>query len=53
MVQEYEVGFVAINTDGLTYFQVSASVRDEKTIERELRPLQKIHDHYPKFLLKI
>lgn len=52
-VDEYEVDFVAVNPDGLTYFQVSASVRDEKTLERELRPLQKIYDHYPKLILTL
>lgn len=52
-VGEYEVDFVAINQDGLNYFQVSATVRDEKTLERELRSLQKIHDHYPKFILTL
>jgi uncharacterized protein len=52
-VGEYEVDFVAENQDGLTYFQVSASVRDKKTLERELKSLQKIHDHYPKFILTL
>ncbi|MGN0919046.1 MAG: hypothetical protein ACI4NO_07890 [Oxalobacter sp.] len=41
------------NEQGTAYFQVSATVRDESTLERELRPLQKIHDHYPKYLLTL
>jgi hypothetical protein len=52
-VNEYEVDFVAQNSKGTTYFQVALSVRDEKTLERELRPLQAIRDHYPKFLLTL
>jgi hypothetical protein len=52
-VNEYEVDFVAQNRKGITYFQVALSVRDEKTLERELRPLQAIRDHYPKFLLTL
>ena len=50
-VDEYEVDFVVENSKGRTYFQVALSVRDEKTLERELRPLQAIRDHYPKILL--
>ena len=50
-VDEFEVDFVAENSKGTTYFQVTLSVRDEKTLERELRPLQAIKDHYPKVLL--
>lgn len=50
-VDEFEVDFVAQNSKGTTYFQVALSVRDDKTLERELRPLQSIKDHYPKVLL--
>ena len=50
---EKEVDFVADNVDGITYFQVSASTLDENTLKRELEPLQKISDNYPKFLLTL
>lgn len=50
-VDEFEVDFVAQDSKGTTYFQVALSVRDEKTLERELRPLQAIKDHYPKLIL--
>ena len=50
-MDEFEIDFVAQNAKGLTYFQVALSVRDEKTLERELRPLMAIRDHYPKLLL--
>ena len=52
-VDEYEVDFVAQNNKGTTYFQVALTVRDEHTLERELRVLQSIKDHYPKILLTL
>ena len=35
------------------YIQVAATVRDENTLQRELRPLQRINDNYPKFILTL
>ena len=46
-----EVDFVAQNEQGTEYYQVSQSVLAEETLKRELEPLQKIRDHYPKYLL--
>lgn len=46
-----EVDFVAINEDGVEYYQVALSVLDENTLKRELTPLDSIPDHNPKFLL--
>ena len=48
-----EVDFVAVNQDGTTYYQVAASAREPSTLERELRSLQKISDHYPKYILTL
>lgn len=50
---EKEVDFVADTHDGLIYYQVSASVLEESTLKRELEPLKKIPDHYPKLLLTL
>ena len=50
---EREVDFVATSGDELAYYQVFASVLDEATRERELEPLQRIPDHYPKMLLTL
>lgn len=50
-VDAFEVDFVAVNAKGNAYFQTALSVRDEKTLERELRPLLSIRDHYPKMIL--
>ena len=50
-IGDNEVDFIAINKEGREYYQVSYTTRDEKTLERELSSLQKISDHYPKFIL--
>ena len=48
-----EVDFIALQSGQPTYFQVSLSVRDETTLQRELAPLLQINDHYPKYLLTL
>lgn len=50
-VDDMEIDFVAEDRDGLKYFQVALTVRDEKVLERELRSLQKTGDYYPKYLI--
>ena len=51
-IGDKEIDFIAYKQDGsLEYYQVSQSVIDEKTLLRELEPLQSIKDHYPKYLL--
>lgn len=52
-VDDTEVDFVCMNENGPLYIQVAASVRDEKTLERELRPLKQIKDSYPKLILTL
>lgn len=52
-IDEQEIDFVAENEGRLTYFQVALSVRDDNTLSRELKPLQKIKDSYPKFILTL
>lgn len=46
-----EVDFVAINAEGLEYYQVTQSVMEEQTRNRELSSLDAIKDHNPKYLL--
>ncbi|CBH20339.1 conserved protein of unknown function [Acetoanaerobium sticklandii] len=46
-----EVDFVASKPKEKIYYQVSATIMDEKTRERELRPLESISDNYPKYIL--
>jgi len=52
-VDDVEVDFVVKDEEGTKYIQVAASVRDENTLARELRPLQKISDHYPKIIMTL
>lgn len=52
-LSEKEVDFVAKNGSGFEYYQISASVLDEATLSRELSPLERISDHFPKFLLTL
>ena len=52
-VGSLEIDFVAETSNGLEYYQVAATVRDTSTLERELAPLRKIRDHYPKVLLTL
>jgi predicted AAA+ superfamily ATPase len=51
---ETEVDFITKDENGLmAYYQVSLTVRDEKTLNRELAPLRNIKDNYPKYLLSL
>lgn len=50
---EKEVDFVAADRNGVVYYQVSASVLDKNTLNRELEPLQNIRDNHPKILLTL
>ena len=50
-VDDLEIDFVAQNREGLKYYQVALSVRDENVLERELKSLRKTGDFYPKYLL--
>lgn len=52
-VDNREVDFVATNSDGVEYFQVSATVLDEDKRRAELEPLERIKDFYPKTLLTL
>lgn len=46
-----EVDFIATRADRKLYVQVSATIMDEKTRERELKPLLAIDDQYDKMIL--
>ena len=52
-VDDLEIDFVAENRNGLKYYQVALTVRDENVLARELRALEKTKDHYPKTLLTL
>ena len=51
-VGEYEVDFIVKNAlNKLEYYQVTWSMSDLKTAEREIRPLKSIDDNYPKHVI--
>mgnify|MGYP000264294387 FL=1 len=52
-LDDLEVDFVCMDQKRIIYYQVAATVRDEKTLKRELLPLQKIKDHYQKVILTL
>lgn len=52
-INDLEVDFVAFTGDEVNYIQVTATVRDEKTLERELAPLEKIKNSHPKYVLTL
>ena len=48
-----EVDFVAKKDNVISYYQVTASLTEQTTFEREIRPLKKINDNYPKKILTL
>jgi predicted AAA+ superfamily ATPase len=50
-VGNYEVDFVATKNGTTEYYQVAQEIMDKNTRERELRSLDAIDDHNPKFLI--
>lgn len=48
-----EINFIAEKEGILTYFQVTANLTDQKTLEREIRPFHKIRDNYEKIILTL
>lgn len=50
-VGDVEVDFIAIDAEGTSYYQVSQTVMDENTLNREIAALDAIKDHHPKYLL--
>jgi len=51
-VNNLEIDFVVRSKEGMTqYIQVSQTVQDKVTLERELKPLNTIPDHFEKLLI--
>jgi len=48
-----EIDFVARKNDSIHYYQVTASMMEESTFEREITPLKKISDNYPKTIITL
>jgi len=49
-VSDKEVDFIATNTNEKRYIQVTESMNDPATRERELAPLRQIRDNYEKIV---
>lgn len=49
--KEWEVDFIAEKQTEKLYIQVTTSILDEKTLDRETRSLKAINDNYPKLIL--
>lgn len=52
-IESYEIDFICKKNEEIIYIQVSLSLMDEKTREREFRPLKMIKDNYPKIILSL
>lgn len=50
-IGELEVDFIATKTTEKIYVQVSLTISEDKTRERELKPLLVINDNYPKYII--
>ncbi len=48
-----EIDFVVAKNDRLHYIQVTASMTDESTFQREIAPLRSVNDNYPKTILTL
>ena len=48
-----EVDFIARKRDDVYYFQVTASMVEESTFDREMAPLKAISDNYPKTVITL
>lgn len=48
-----EIDFVARKNDNVSYYQVTASMTEESTFEREMLPLKGITDNYPKTVITL
>ena len=52
-IGDAEIDFIVIKDGQKRYYQVSLSVRDENTMQRELSPLLALNDSYPKYLITL
>ena len=48
-----EIDFITNGAGGPRYYQVSESVYDSRTLERELSSLRAVRDNYPKTLITL
>ncbi|MCL2605233.1 MAG: ATP-binding protein [Defluviitaleaceae bacterium] len=52
-IDEKEIDFIAVKQHTKEYYQVAMTALDESVRARELSPLQRVSDNYPKYLLTL
>lgn len=52
-IDDKEIDFVCQTDDGIEYYQVTATMLDEATRERELEPLRRVKDNHPKYVITL
>jgi predicted AAA+ superfamily ATPase len=52
-IGDLEIDFIAFKSGSPEYYQVALTVLDEHTLRRELAPLEKIKDNYPKYIITL
>ncbi len=52
-IDDREIDFIATRQNSKEYYQVSMSALDDTVREREIIPLKKVDDNYPKYLLTL
>lgn len=52
-IGDLEIDFIAERSGEKSYYQVALSVLDENVFRREITPLQKINDNYPKYIISM
>ena len=53
VMQEAEIDFVAFKNGNIEYYQVTLSLMNTLTMEREIKSLKNINDNYPKYILTL
>ena len=48
---DYEVDFICLKGREKIYIQVAYLLTDQSVVEREFRPLTKIEDNFPKYVI--
>lgn len=50
-IKDLEIDFIARKNEEKIYIQVAYELKNDKTIEREFKPLLEIKDNYPKYVI--
>ncbi|MBP5358249.1 MAG: ATP-binding protein [Treponema sp.] len=50
-IGDMEIDFIAKTPRSITYIQVAESVKEQTTLDRELKPFTKLHDSYPRLII--